>query len=291
MLTLLISAALCLGIVMAGNVNMGVRHVLPIYPLLVVLAAAGASTLLSRSRLAAGIAVALIALHLFSSLRSAPGQLSYANELAGGSNNLYKYLDDSNLDWGQSDAQIDAYVHSNRLGSCAIAWFSPHRSSPPCMGLPSLLDLFTSPTTPPPVLLDTFTGSILLQPSAVLWTDAYLPFLRRKPDDIFAHGSVLVYRGTFDFHVLNAVRRMYRGMWMILFVHDAQHAIDEFAAADRNCPDINRPTNEQFYAMALLQLHRPAEAKLHFQKLLELSKDHPGLRDAHEMAVQALKKL
>jgi hypothetical protein len=256
----------------------------------VVLAAAGASTLLSRSRLAAGIAVALIALHLFSSVRSAPGQLSYANEPAGGSNNLYKYLDDSNLDWGQSDAQIDAYVHSHRLGSCAIAWFSPHQSSPPCMGLPSLFDVSMGPT-PPPVLPDTFTGTILLEPSAVFWTDAYLPFLRRKPDDIFAHGSVLVYRGTFDLHVLSAVRHMYRGIWMIRFAHDAQHAIDEFAAAERNCPDINRPTNEQFYAIALLELHRPAEAKPHFQKLLELSEDHPGLRAAHEMAVQALKKL
>ena len=159
MLTLVISALACLATVMAGRVNMGVRHALPIYPVLVLLAAAGCVALLSKSRVVAAIGIALVAFHVLSSLHSAPQQLSYANELTGGPTHLYKYLDDSNLDWGQSDAKIDYYVRSHP-GSCAIAWFAPHRSNPPCVSLPSTLqDVFFSQGIPP-LLPESFSGSI-----------------------------------------------------------------------------------------------------------------------------------
>jgi len=287
MLTLLISGTLCLGLVMMGSVYIGVRHVLPVFPILVIIAAAGASVLIKHSRVAAVIAIALVAVHVVSSLASAPGQLSYSNEVAGGSRNLHKFLADSNLDWGQSDQQIAEYVQAHP-SNCAVGWSSPHRSAPPCVSLPSLMDLFGK--TLPPVLPDSFTGTVFLQPTAIAWTDGYLEFLRRKPDDSFANGSVLVYRGTFNMHALAAARHMYRGMWM-LRERKAQQAVEEFAAADHDCPDLNRTTNEQSYATALLQLHRPAEAKVHFQKLLELSKNHAPFREAYETAVQALKKL
>ena len=240
MLTLLIAVITCLAPVMAGRVNMGVRHVLPIFPVLVVLAAAGWLTLLGKSHMRTIVAVALIAFHVVSSLRSAPRQLSYANELAGGPTHLYKYLDDSNLDWGQSADAIDLYVHSHS-GTCAIAWFAPHRSNPPCLNLPNLpTDLFFF-HGPPPLLPDRFTGKVILQPTAVFWTDAYLSFLRRKPDETFANGSVLVYQGTFDLRELAAVRRMNRGLWMMFFAHDPQHAVAEFAAAEGSVPAINVP--------------------------------------------------
>jgi hypothetical protein len=243
-----------------------------------------------RSRVGAAIASSLIAFHVISSLYSAPQQLSYANELAGGPTHLYKYLDDSNLDWGQSDEAIDKYVHSHP-GACAIAWFAPHRSNPPCLTLPSAVgDLFLFHGAPP-LLPENFTGRIILQPTAVFWTDAYLRFLRGKPDETFANGSVLVYQGTFDLRELAAVRRVYRGMWLMFFAHDPQHALAEFVAAEGKVPAINRPSYEDAYGTVLMQLHRPAEAKLHFQRVLELTKDHPGFRANRDTALNALKKL
>ena len=290
MLTLVISAVAGLAPVMAGRVNMGVRHVLPIFPVLILLAAAGCATLLGRSRVGTVIASSLLAFHVLSSLHSAPQQLSYANELAGGPTNLYKYLDDSNLDWGQSDDAIDRYARSHP-GPCAIAWFAPHRSNPPCLNLPNpVFDMFLSRGAAP-LLPERFTGRIILQPTAVFWTDAYLPFLRHKPDETFANGSVLVYQGTFDLSELAAVRRVNRGFWMMFFGRDPQHALAEFAAAEESVPSMNRPTYENAYGMALLQLNRPAEAKVHFQRVLELTKDHPGFREDRDRALKALEKL
>jgi hypothetical protein len=288
--TLVISAVACLLTVMAGRVNMGVRHALPMYLVLLLLAAAGCVALLSRSRVVAAIGIALVAFHVLSSLHSAPQQLSYANELAGGPTHLYKYLDDSNLDWGQSDAAIDNYVRSHP-GNCAIAWFGAHRSNPPCLSLPNLpLDLFGSQGIPS-LLPESFSGKIVLQPTAVFWSDAYLEFLRRKPDETFANGSVLVYDGTFDLHRLAAVRRMSRGMWMMLFAHDPEHAAVELAAAEGNVPPINQPAYENLYGMVLLQLNRHEEAKLHFQRVLELTKDHPGFREDRANAMKALNNM
>jgi hypothetical protein len=289
LLTLLLSILPVLALAMIGKVNMGIRHVLPVYPLLIVLAAAGGAVLVERSRAGAAIAIALICFHVVSSLWSAPGQISYANELAGGSNNLYKLLVDSNLDWGQSDAQLAAYVQSHQLENCAIAWSFPHRSSPPCIGLPTFLVDLLTPNTP--ALPDTYSGTILIEPTAFIWSDAYLTFLQRKPDEIFAHGTVLVYRGTFDLRALAAFRHVLRGLKMMFFGHDTQHALEEFAAADPYCATSNRPLLEQFYGMALLQLHRPAEAKVHLERLLRLSQGHDGLRTAHQFAVNALRQL
>jgi Dolichyl-phosphate-mannose-protein mannosyltransferase len=290
MLTLIISALACLATVMAGRVNMGVRHALPIYTVLVLLAAAGCVALLSQSRVVAAIGIALVAFHVLSSLHSAPQQLSYANELAGGPTHLYRYLDDSNLDWGQSDAAIGNYVRLHP-GNCAIGWFGPHRSNPPCLSLPTLPEDLFGGQGIRPLLPETFSGSIILQPTAVFWTDAYLPFLRLKPDETFANGSVLVYRGTFDLHTLAAVRRMNRGMWMMFFAHDPEHAAVELAAAEGGVPPINRPAYENLYGTVLMQLHRPAEAKQHFQRVLELTKDHPGFRADRADAMKALNNM
>lgn len=288
-LTVLFSILPVLGLAMIGKVNMGIRHVLPVYPLLIVLAAAGAAVLVQRSRAGAIIGVALICFHVVSSLWSAPGQISYANELAGGPNNLYKLLVDSNLDWGQSDAQLTTYIKSHHPENCAIAWSFPHRSSPPCIGLASFVNDLMTPNTP--ALPDTYTGAILIEPTAVIWSDAYLSFLRRKPNEIFAHGSVLVYRGTFDLRAIAASRHVVRGLKMMFFAHDAEHALGEFAAAEPYCATSDRPPLEHFYGMALLQLHRPAEAKVHLEKLLQLSEGHDGLRSDHEFALQALGRL
>ena len=43
--------------------------------------------------------------------------------------------------------------------------------------------------------------------------------------------------------------------------------------------------------MALMQLNRPADAKMHFQRVLKVTKDHPGFRAQRQMAESALKKI
>lgn len=86
---------------MPDKAQAGIRYFLPIYPLFMILAAAAAVHLwkkIPRARIAVG---ALLAWHAASAVFVAPSYLAYFNELIGGPSNGYKYLRDSNVDWGQ----------------------------------------------------------------------------------------------------------------------------------------------------------------------------------------------
>jgi hypothetical protein len=69
------------------------------------------------------------------------------------------------------------------------------------------------------------------------WSSAYIPFLNRTPDEIQAEGTILVYRGRFDFSEIAAVRHFDRGLKMLESQHDLEGARTEFAAADPHCPE------------------------------------------------------
>ncbi len=79
----------------------GIRYFLPIYPLLFVLCGGTADWLMKRSKLLKAAVIALLAWHVSASLLVFPDYLAYFNELIGGPRNGYKYLRDSNIDWGQ----------------------------------------------------------------------------------------------------------------------------------------------------------------------------------------------
>jgi Dolichyl-phosphate-mannose-protein mannosyltransferase len=96
----LLPLAFALGILlpaMAGNVNIGVRHILPIYLALSILAAAGLQRVAQAST--AG-ALLLVLWTVLSGALSHPDYLAYFNEFAG--SEPEKILVDSDLDWGQS---------------------------------------------------------------------------------------------------------------------------------------------------------------------------------------------
>ena len=86
-----------------SKTDIGYRHILPIYPFLIVLAAWGFSELREKLNprffaLASCIAFFWIALSVGDSF---PHFLAYFNEVSGGPRKGYLFLADSNLDWGQ----------------------------------------------------------------------------------------------------------------------------------------------------------------------------------------------
>jgi hypothetical protein len=93
----LIPIALMLA-VLPSSINIGVRHILPIYPPLCILAAHGAIVLWQRATLRA-VAIALAAWMLIGVERAHPDYLPWFNEAAGG--HPERIVVDSNLDWGQ----------------------------------------------------------------------------------------------------------------------------------------------------------------------------------------------
>jgi hypothetical protein len=114
---------------MASNLNIGVRHVLPVYPFMAI--AAGA-TLAALPRLSAGarrrVAAAIVALaawHAFEGVRYRPHFLSYFNQLAGGPEQGYRVLSDSNVDWGQDLYLLKQWVETHDAGGLKVSYFGP----------------------------------------------------------------------------------------------------------------------------------------------------------------------
>ena len=92
-LFLLVPALLYLAVsINIKRTAIGISHLFPMLPFLVILSAAGCVSLARRYRWVGITLVCLLALHATSSLRAYPNYLSYANELWGGPQNLYKHL-------------------------------------------------------------------------------------------------------------------------------------------------------------------------------------------------------
>jgi hypothetical protein len=85
----------------ASHINIGVRHVLPVYAPALVLCGAAGLWFSSAFRLARVAAAAMLVLLAAETAMAWPNYLAYFNPLAGGTSNGYKHVVDSSLDWGQ----------------------------------------------------------------------------------------------------------------------------------------------------------------------------------------------
>ncbi len=104
----LLMPAVLLGVAMTGSRDLGVRYVvwLPMF----MAVAAGAVVVFRRRRVAIGAMVALVAFTAFSTVRAFPYYLPYSNEAFGGPSQTYRYLGDSNVDWGQDMRRLGQYL-------------------------------------------------------------------------------------------------------------------------------------------------------------------------------------
>lgn len=123
LLSLLVPPAILMAGAMVSGLDIGLRHVLPVYPFFFVLASrvvAGGRSAVRTAPLLAALALGAIAL---SSLSLTPHQLSYFNELAGGPGQGHRYASDSNLDWGQDLRALADHVRRARLGRIYLCYF------------------------------------------------------------------------------------------------------------------------------------------------------------------------
>lgn len=84
-----------------SQINIGQRHILPLYPALFVFAGGAGRWITRRSRLAAALVGLSLAAVAWASWSIRPHYLSFFNRLVGGADNGYRHLVDSSLDWGQ----------------------------------------------------------------------------------------------------------------------------------------------------------------------------------------------
>ncbi len=135
-------------VAVTSRFNIGHRHILPMYPAVFVLAGAAAAWVTTRvGRLAV---IALVMWLVAASLWIHPHYLAYFNELIGGPANGYKYLVDSNIDWGQDLKRLARYAKQHPNERIKLAYLGsavPSRYGFDCEFLPSTLPIEAPPAT------------------------------------------------------------------------------------------------------------------------------------------------
>ncbi len=111
------SAVAVLLSILTSSLNLGIRYLLPIYPLMAVASAGGLPALWSKSGWRRAFVVGLIGWTVVSSALHHPDYLAYFNELAGPKPEIY--LVESDLDWGQ-----DALRLRDKLTELGVERFS-----------------------------------------------------------------------------------------------------------------------------------------------------------------------
>ncbi|MFI5348778.1 MAG: glycosyltransferase family 39 protein [Elusimicrobiota bacterium] len=115
---LLLPVLLLLGVSAFSPQQIGLRYILPIYPFVFVLAGISAAALRPRFAVAALLAWAAV-----SSIAIHPDYLAYFNELAGGPDGGWRYLVDSNLDWGQDLGGLRDYVRDHGVSDVVLSYY------------------------------------------------------------------------------------------------------------------------------------------------------------------------
>ncbi|MBI4919949.1 glycosyltransferase family 39 protein [Candidatus Azambacteria bacterium] len=128
-----------------SNLNIGVRHILPSLPFIYALTARQISFWIKGSiteriadyrgfwqlfslhwrRIKKGFVVAVLLIWAVISVVSVwPSFLAYFNEIAGGPDGGYKFVVDSNLDWGQDILRLSRFIEKNNIKEIKMDYFS-----------------------------------------------------------------------------------------------------------------------------------------------------------------------
>jgi Dolichyl-phosphate-mannose-protein mannosyltransferase len=111
---------------LTSHLNIGHRHLLPIYPAIFVVC--GACAYFLHARLIMTIfAGTMLCWQIAESALLRPDYLAYFNQIAGGPKNGYKHLVDSSLDWGQDlpalKTWLDQHPNQPSTGRLYLAYF------------------------------------------------------------------------------------------------------------------------------------------------------------------------
>ncbi|HEX6805266.1 MAG TPA: phospholipid carrier-dependent glycosyltransferase [Terriglobales bacterium] len=268
--------AIYLAVAMSSGMNIGIRHILPIYPFLMMLAGWTAAELV-RYRRRWMYAVALVILFgVVSSLRAFPVYLAYSNELWGGPANTYKYLSDSNVDWGQQLKAVKKYLDSRHVQNCWFAYFAQVVADPgyygiPCKPLTTIASVWLQPTIDVPPSLD---GPVLISAGVLSGYEfgpgplnPYDQFQRMTPTAVIEHG-VFVFDGHFEIPLASALNHVTRAQ---LFDQSGNldAALEEAQAAVQLAPGSVQTQAE--LGNVLNKLNRKEEARQAFQTALILA--------------------
>jgi hypothetical protein len=164
---------------MPSHINIGTRHILPIYPVLAIIGGVGACRLWSALRpkyVGIALTLTLLAWQLTSSISVHPDYLAYFNVLAG--KQPERVLIDSDLDWGQDLLRLSAALHQRNVQQVSIAYAGSSKLDLARFGLPSFQLLGPHQLATGWIaisLLQLKTGGLGLPDDSFSWLEAYKP--------------------------------------------------------------------------------------------------------------------
>ncbi len=185
----------------ANTFHVGVRHLLPIYPFILLIGAAGAMVLV-RGRAGRLALAGLMAFWVAVFADVYPHTLTYFNQFAGGPSNGYKYLADSNIDWGQGLKLLKKWMDRQSVSHIGLAYFGTADpayydidytqlpAAAPGLNLPSIARMWTRPRLPGYVAVGaTVLTGVYLDPE---WQLFYRGLRETRPVAVIGN-SIFVY--------------------------------------------------------------------------------------------------
>jgi 4-amino-4-deoxy-L-arabinose transferase-like glycosyltransferase len=275
-LFLTIAPAFHLAVAMSSGLNIGVRHILPLYVFFSVLIG-GAAWAFIRSDRRWGYAIAVLLLfHAVSSLRVFPTYLAYANELWGGPANTYKYLSDSNTDWAQQLKATKLYLDKRGVKDCWIAYFAQGLVDPayygiPCKPLRTVLTPWLQIPVEAPATID---GPVLISAGTLSGFEMgpgplnpYDQFQKLQPTAVIEYG-IFVFDGHFSIPLASALVHEQRARGL-LAANQMDRAFEEADAAIAVYPDC--VSSQVLLGDVMMMRKRPVEARAAYDKALKLA--------------------
>jgi tetratricopeptide (TPR) repeat protein len=264
-------------VAMSAATNIGVRHILPLYVFLSALAGGAAWAFIQRNRKWAYAVAALLLLHAASSAMAFPHYIAYSNELWGGPSNTYRYLSDSNADWGEQLKETKKYLDARGVKDCWFVYFAEGVAEPayygiPCKPLPTINTLWVNERIEVPAAID---GPVLVSASNLSGFEfgpgplnPYEQFKRLRPTTVIGRG-VFVFDGRFDLPLASALSRVQKAQ-NLLAEGQVEQALSEARAAIALAPEAVQ--TRLMLGDALAASGRPAEARAEYEKALSLAK-------------------
>jgi hypothetical protein len=215
-------AAFYLLVAMVGPLNIGVRHILPVFPFIFTLLGAAGASLLKRGKPWVYVVVILLLAHAVESLRAFPNYIPFGNAMWGGPANSHKYFSDANVDWAQQLKWTRQWLDEHNVKECSFAYFAapfllPSDYDIPCKLLPTFDTNYNQEIEVPPIV----KGPILISYGDLggyefgTWVrNPYESFNRRKPDAVIMN-SIAVFYGDYaipDATAMAYIRRANRGL-------------------------------------------------------------------------------
>jgi hypothetical protein len=124
-----------------SNLNLGYRYILPVLPFVLVMAGQAGQWIVGKVARSKGAqrvllviaAAILVSWSVWSGVSIWPHYLAFFNELAGGPDNGWRYLVDSNIDWGQDLKMLKPWMDTHSVERIKLGYVGEAR--PPYYGI------------------------------------------------------------------------------------------------------------------------------------------------------------